>query len=249
VRTTACPNLYLSAIWFCRQVSTLVCREVTGSQPYRKYWYKEEGETRGWFVSSCICWAATVPQNLREFGASCVLDHLLLALALLPLVVVLTYASSSATPASRHNDERRAGCRGGDVVRLLVDKLVEPELELLVLTVIRPLCRHDIRFLFCFNNDSLMLTRIVARIGARWTRRGARGGCEADDVEHSFLWRVTASGLGSDCLRVLLRLPRIFHGNEVVPPAGWHAVKRVGSTRAVCLGIEISERECENSCA
>jgi hypothetical protein len=39
--------------------------------------------------------AGRLLQNLRESGASRVLDHLLLALALLPLVLVLMCASSS----------------------------------------------------------------------------------------------------------------------------------------------------------
>jgi hypothetical protein len=107
-------------------------------------------------------------QNLRESGASPVLDHLLLALAHLPLALVLICASSSlcsmharalysrphqlsgvrgppripsASPASRRNGETNAGLGargGGNVVRLLVDELVEPGLALPLPTVIRP---------------------------------------------------------------------------------------------------------------
>ena len=61
-------------------------------------------------------------------------------------------SSSSASPARRRNDEpnARLGARGrGDIVRLLVEELVvEPELELPLPTVIRPLCRRNICFLF-----------------------------------------------------------------------------------------------------
>jgi hypothetical protein len=58
-------------------------------------------------------------------------------------------------------------------VQLLVDELVDPDLELPVPTVIRPLCRRDIRFLFCFSSDSSISTWIVATIGA-WRRGEGR---------------------------------------------------------------------------
>jgi hypothetical protein len=61
--------------------------------------------------------------------------------------------------------------RRGEVVRLLVDELVDPELELPLPMVIRPLCRSDIRFLFCFNSDLSTSTWIAATIGA-WRGRG-----------------------------------------------------------------------------
>ena len=88
-------------------------------------------------------------------------------------------------------------------MRLLVDELVvEPELELPLPTVIRPLCRRDIRFLFCFSNDPSMSTWMVATIGAcRSVGGGGEGrastrGCEADaDVEHGFLGHVIGVGL------------------------------------------------------
>ena len=87
-------------------------------------------------------------------------------------------------------------------MRLLVDELVvEPELELPLPTVIRPLCRLDIRFLFCFSNDSSMSTWMVATIGAcRKEGGGGEGrastcGCEAVDVERGFLRRVV-TGVG-----------------------------------------------------
>jgi hypothetical protein len=86
------------------------------------------------------------------------------------------YSSSSASPASRRNGEPKAGLGargGGDVVQLLVDELVDPDLELPVPTVIRPLCRRDIRFLFCFSSDSSISTWIVATIGA-WRRGEGR---------------------------------------------------------------------------
>jgi hypothetical protein len=86
-------------------------------------------------------------------------------------------------------------------VRLLVDELVDPELELPLPTVIRPLWRRDIRFLFCFSSDSSISTRIVATIGAwRWgggedEGRASTWCCEVDDVERGFLRRVTGVGL------------------------------------------------------
>ena len=78
-----------------------------------------------------------------------------------------------------HGDpEAGLGARGGGgVVRLLVDELVDPELECLLLTalviLIRPIYRRDMRFLFDFSNDSSISTWIVATIGAC---RGCGGG-------------------------------------------------------------------------
>jgi hypothetical protein len=50
-------------------------------------------------------------------------------------------------------------------MRLSVDELVEPELELPLLTVIRPLCRCDIRFWFCFGSYSSILLKRSAPVG------------------------------------------------------------------------------------
>jgi hypothetical protein len=85
----------------------------------------------------------------------------------------------------------------GDIVRLFVDELVDPELELPLPTVIRPLCLRDIRFLFRSSNESSTTTWIIGTIGA-WRRGGGEDEkrastwcCEADDVERGFLRRVT----------------------------------------------------------
>ena len=50
--------------------------------------------------SSCLAIAERLRQNLRESGASRVLDHLLLALALLPVAMALMSASSSLSSSS-----------------------------------------------------------------------------------------------------------------------------------------------------
>ena len=83
--------------------------------------------------------AEWLPQNLREFGASRILDHLLLALAILPLALIYASfslcstraralhlrwcawtaaysSSSSASPAERSSGDEpnaRLGVRGG----------------------------------------------------------------------------------------------------------------------------------------
>jgi hypothetical protein len=78
------------------------------------------------------------------------------------------YPSYNASPESRRNRETNAGlvaCGEGDVMRLSVDELVEPELELPLLTVIRPLCRCDIRFWFCFGSYSSILLKRSAPVG------------------------------------------------------------------------------------
>ena len=117
-------------------------------------------------------------------------------------------SSSSASPASRRNGDPKAGlgaCGGGDVVRLL-DELVDPELECPLptasVTLISPLCRRDIRFLFDFSNDSSISTWIVATIGAcrscggggDW-RASTCVGWDTDGVEWGFFRRVTGIGL------------------------------------------------------
>jgi hypothetical protein len=81
-----------------------------------------------------------------------------------------TAAYSSASPASRRNGDLKAGLGargGGDVARLLVDELVDPELECplptALVTLIGPLCRRDMRFLFdldgCYVRDLQELRR------------------------------------------------------------------------------------------
>jgi hypothetical protein len=198
-------------------------------EKYRRRWCQEGAETRVWsqMRSLRLAVAGWLLQNLRESGASRILDHLLLVLALVLMGASSSlcsmharvphlrphqlagvrgplYSSSSSTsPASRRNGEPNAepGARGGgDAVRLLVDELVDPELELPLPMVIRPLCRRDICFLFCFSSDSSISTWIVASIGA-WRMGGGDEGrtstwcCEVDDVERGFFRCVTGVGL------------------------------------------------------
>jgi hypothetical protein len=150
------------------------------------------------FVTSCSRWAVTSKSNLRESGASRVLDHLLLARALLPLTLVVLPSTRRALQlyvlvgidssvsvdrrilfckpsiASQGRTEHGArSSRWWGVVWLLVDELVDPELELTLPTVMRPFCRHDIRFLFCLTNHSSISTWMVATIGA--SRLGGGG--------------------------------------------------------------------------
>jgi hypothetical protein len=119
-------------------------------------------------------------------------------------------------------------------VRLLVDELVDPELELPRPTVIRLLCRRDIRFLFCFSSDSSMSSWMVATIGA--CRRGERRMRLCQYVRlrgrrrrECFLWHARVLAFDSDYLRVDLRPLRIARESEVVVPAGWHAARHLGS--------------------
>ena len=133
-------------------------------------------------------------QNLREYGAARVLDHLLLALELLPLVLVLMYASPSlcstrvrvlhtssstssspARSAERRNGELKArlGVRGG-ARTALGGRTNRARARVAVADSDRPLCRRDIRFLFCFSNNSSMSTWMVAiseRVGV-WEGKG-----------------------------------------------------------------------------
>ena len=120
-------------------------------------------------------------------------------------------SSSSASPASRRNGDPNAGLGargGGDVTLLLVEELVDPELECplptALVTLIRPLCHRDIRFLFDFSNDSPISTWIVATIGACRSRGGGddwrASTCverDTDGVDRGFkfLRRVTGVGL------------------------------------------------------
>ena len=66
--------------------------------------------------SSCLAIAERLRQNLRESGASRVLDHLLLALALLPVAMALMSASSSLSSMRAqilyHRRLRLAGVHG-----------------------------------------------------------------------------------------------------------------------------------------
>ena len=79
-------------------------------------------------------------------------------------------SSSSAGPESRRNGDPKAGLGGrggGDVARLLVDELVDPELECplptALVTLIGSLCHRDM----CFR---VLFDWVVATIGA-WGRR------------------------------------------------------------------------------
>ena len=57
---------------------------------------------------------------------------------------------------------------------LMVDEIVEPKLKLQLSTVMNLLCRHDIRFLFCFSKYPSISTRIVATVAA-WNTGGGGG--------------------------------------------------------------------------
>jgi hypothetical protein len=63
---------------------------------------------------------------------------------------IFVFFSKSCIAYRKGEPNAGLGARGeGGVVRLSVDELVEPELQLPLSTVIRPLCCRDIRFLFC----------------------------------------------------------------------------------------------------
>ena len=119
--------------------------------------------------------AGQLPQNLRENGVSRIPDHLPLALfstctcANIRFFFPLFDARSSVTSSSASTDRcpwrahtllplLRVQCRaerGAEAAWPLDEQ--DPELEFLPTelgTMIRPLCRRDIRVLPCFSNDS-----------------------------------------------------------------------------------------------
>ena len=139
---------------------------------------------------------ARLLQNIRKSGASRVLDHLLLALALPPVVLVLMCASSSScsmcaralhprrqplagvhgpphillplpqaqlstVTASRTQDEVAAEGGGGRAVPGGRTSRSRTRARVAVVDGDRPLC-PDIRFLFCFSNNSSISTWMVA---------------------------------------------------------------------------------------
>jgi hypothetical protein len=143
-------------VLFCWRVSNFRC-EFAKETTYR-ICSCPEVETRGWSQKRSLRLAVIerLLQNLRESGTSHVLGYLLLALR--PLTLVSMYASSRckrkfyvlvgcrkssfAGAASRRQHGTRCP-RRGEVVRLLVDEQ-NPDLELPLRRVIRPLCRRNI---------------------------------------------------------------------------------------------------------
>ena len=177
------------------------------------------------FVTSCSRWAATskssrMRRSSRSRPASAgactnvrfffpLLDARLRSMSLSASArrcscTAAYSSSSSASPASRHNDDPNAGLGdrgGGDVVRLLVDELVDPELECplptALVTLIRPLCRSDIRFLFDFSNDSSISIWIVATIGACRSCGGGDDWCTSRVSDGIQTWLLAAwTGVG-----------------------------------------------------
>ena len=112
--------------------------------------------------------------------------------------------------------------------------VVEPELEWPHPTVIRPLCRRDIRFLLYFSNDSSMSTWVVATIGACGRGRGvpARG---LRGIRRRARLLAVCGGFDSDSLQVHLHPLRISQESVVVMPANWHVVKHLDSARGARL--------------
>jgi ferredoxin-like protein FixX len=145
----------------------------------QRHWYRgrEEEEMRAFARSCSRCATAS---NLCESGASRIMGNLMLGLRLInatsrwtlkwyifvrinwPLSVDRLKSSSSACPESCYNDKPKTGLgdRGWvEAMWVLVDEL-DPEPELPLPTVIM----RNIRFLFCFSNDSSVSTWMVARL-------------------------------------------------------------------------------------
>jgi hypothetical protein len=118
-------------------------------------------------------------------------------------IFLLSFYNRSVPPQWRA--ERGPRCsRREEVIRLLVDEPVEPELELPVPVpaVMTPLCRRDIRL--SSRSVSLIIRRyrledllLSAPVGPRGGDDECAGtlGCDTDKVECNFLRRVTDVGL------------------------------------------------------
>jgi hypothetical protein len=132
---------------------------------YQRRWCREGAETRGWSQMCSLRLAVadgySKPSRIRRFsnsqppsagaGASSAWTCANVCARLTLELYIIVHMNS---PVS-------------------VDELVDPDLELPLPAVIRPLCRRDARFLFYFSNDSSMSTWIPTMIGA-WSAGGRR---------------------------------------------------------------------------